>query len=46
MAIVKVHAPNGLWEHKTGINITNVTCSSDSVVLIGPGQYDLNVFLF
>jgi putative oxidoreductase len=47
MAIVKVHAPNGLWSTANGYeyNLTLVAVSI-GMALIGPGQYALDAFLF
>src|SRR5574342_582144 len=47
MAIVKVHAPNGLWATANGYeyNLTLLAIAI-GVVLTGPGQYALDVFLF
>ncbi|WP_342043384.1 DoxX family protein [Bacillus sp. OTU2372] len=47
MAIVKVHAPNGLWATANGYeyNLTLLAIAI-GVALIGPGQYALDAFLF
>jgi len=47
MAIVKVHAPNGLWATSNGYEY-NLTLLSVAIgiALIGPGQYALDAFLF
>ncbi|MFB7141789.1 DoxX family protein [Gottfriedia sp. NPDC056225] len=47
MAIIKVHAPNGLWATSNGYeyNLTLVAVAI-GVALIGPGQYALDTFLF
>lgn len=47
MAIVKVHAPNGLWSTANGYeyNLTLLVVAI-SMALIGPGQYALDAFLF
>ena len=47
MAIVKVHAPNGLWSTANGYeyNLT-VIAVAIGIALIGPGQYSLDSFLF
>ncbi|PAE37851.1 DoxX family protein [Bacillus sp. 7884-1] len=47
MAIVKVHAPNGLWSTANGYEY-NLTLLSVAIgiALIGPGQYALDSFLF
>jgi putative oxidoreductase len=47
MAIVKVHAPNGLWATANGYEY-NLTLLSVAIgiALIGPGQYALDSFLF
>ncbi|MGG1674757.1 DoxX family protein [Neobacillus sp. NRS-1170] len=46
MAIVKVHAPNGLWATANGYeyNLTLLAVAI-GVALIGPGQYALDAFL-
>ena len=47
MAIVKVHAPNGLWATENGYEYNlNLNCGDIGVALIGPGQYALDAFLF
>jgi putative oxidoreductase len=47
MAIVKVHAPNGLWATANGyeFNLTLLAVAI-GVALIGPGQFALDAFLF
>jgi len=47
MAIVKVHAPNGLWATSNGYeyNLTLLAVAI-GIALIGPGQYALDTFLF
>lgn len=47
MAIVKVHAPNGLWSTANGYeyNLTLMAVAI-GVALIGPGTYALDAFLF
>jgi len=47
MAIVKVHAQNGLWSTSNGYeyNLTLIAVAL-GIALIGPGQYALDVFLF
>src|SRR4051794_12939374 len=47
MAIVKVHAPNGLWATANGyeFNLTLIAVAI-GVALIGPGKYALDSFLF
>lgn len=47
MAIIKVHAPNGLWVTANGYEY-NLTLFSVAigVALIGPGQYALDALLF
>ncbi|MEK3856560.1 DoxX family protein [Cytobacillus sp. FSL H8-0458] len=47
MAIIKVHAPNGLWATANGYeyNLTLLTVAI-GVALIGPGQYAFDAFLF
>jgi putative oxidoreductase len=47
MAIVKVHAPNGLWSTANGYenNLTLLTVAI-GIAFIGPGQYALDAFLF
>ncbi|WML58520.1 DoxX family protein [Neobacillus sp. PS2-9] len=47
MAIVKVHAPNGLWATSNGYeyNLTIVAVAI-GVALIGPGKYALDIFFF
>jgi putative oxidoreductase len=47
MAIVKVHAPNGLWATSNGyeFNLTLLAVAI-GVALIGPGQYALDAFIF
>ena len=47
MAIVKVHAPNGLWVTSNGYeyNLTLLAVAI-GIALIGPGQYALDTFLF
>src|SRR3954453_15601004 len=46
MAIVKVHAPNGLWATSNGYeyNLTLLAVAI-SIALIGPGEYALDAFL-
>lgn len=46
MAIVKVHAPNGLWAAANGYeyNLTLLAVAI-GVALIGPGQYALDKFI-
>jgi len=47
MAIVKVHAPNGLWATANGYeyNLTLISVAI-GIALIGPGKYALDAFLF
>jgi putative oxidoreductase len=47
MAIIKVHAPNGLWSTANGYEY-NLTLLAVAIgmALIGPGQYALDAFLF
>ncbi|PEK99095.1 DoxX family protein [Bacillus sp. AFS017336] len=47
MAIIKVHAPNGLWATSNGYeyNLTLLAVAI-GVALIGPGQYALDTILF
>jgi len=47
MAIIKVHAPNGIWATSNGYeyNLTLLVVAI-SVVLTGPGKYALDTFLF
>jgi len=47
MAIIKVHAANGLWATSNGYeyNLTLLAVSI-GIALIGPGQYALDAFLF
>ncbi|WP_066400517.1 DoxX family protein [Neobacillus mesonae] len=47
MAIVKVHAPNGLWATSNGYeyNLTLLAVAI-GIALIGPGQYALDSFIF
>jgi putative oxidoreductase len=47
MAIVKVHAPNGLWATSNGYeyNLTLVAVAI-GVALTGPGKYALDIFFF
>ena len=47
MAIVKVHAPNGLWATSNGYeyNLTLLAVAI-SIALIGPGKYALDIFFF
>jgi putative oxidoreductase len=47
MAIIKVHAPNGLWSTANGYeyNLTLLVVAV-GMALIGPGQYALDAFLF
>ncbi|MGE6613328.1 DoxX family protein [Peribacillus sp. NPDC076916] len=47
MAIVKVHAPNGLWATANGYeyNLTLLAVAI-GIALVGPGQYALDSFLF
>ncbi|MEH7331790.1 DoxX family protein [Neobacillus drentensis] len=47
MAIIKVHAPNGLWNTSNGyeFNLTLLAVAI-GVALIGPGKYALDAFLF
>ncbi|MGM0878669.1 MAG: DoxX family protein [Bacillota bacterium] len=47
MAIVKVHAPNGLWATTNGYeyNLTLLAVAI-GIALIGAGQYSLDAFLF
>ncbi|WP_028390926.1 DoxX family protein [Bacillus cihuensis] len=46
MAIVKVHAPNGLWATVNGYeyNLTLLAVAI-GIALVGPGQYALDSFL-
>ncbi|PFO06583.1 oxidoreductase [Bacillus sp. AFS076308] len=47
MAILKVHAPNGLWATANGYeyNLTLLAIAI-GIALIGPGQYAVDAFLF
>ncbi|WML53252.1 DoxX family protein [Neobacillus sp. PS3-12] len=47
MAIIKVHAPNGLWATANGYeyNLTLLAVAI-GIALIGPGQYALDALLF
>ena len=47
MAIVKVHASNGLWATANGYeyNLT-LLAAAIGIALIGPGQFALDAFLF
>jgi putative oxidoreductase len=47
MAIIKVHAANGLWATSNGYEF-NLTLLAVAIgmALIGPGQYALDAFLF
>ncbi|WP_163103072.1 DoxX family protein [Peribacillus alkalitolerans] len=47
MAIVKVHAPNGLWATSNGYEY-NLTLLAVAIgtVLMGPGRYAVDPFLF
>ena len=47
MAIIKVHAANGLWNTSNGyeFNLTLLAVAI-GVALIGPGKYALDAFLF
>lgn len=47
IAIVKVHAPNGLWATSNGYeyNLTLLVVAV-GIALIGAGQYSLDTFLF
>jgi putative oxidoreductase len=47
MAIVKVHAPNGLWATSNGYeyNLTLLAVAI-GIALIGPGRYAIDTFLF
>jgi putative oxidoreductase len=47
MAIIKVHAPNGLWATANGYeyNLTVLTVAI-GIAFIGPGQYAFDAFLF
>lgn len=47
MAIIKVHAPNGLWATTNGYeyNLTLLAVAV-GIALIGPGQYALDAILF
>ncbi|QQT00343.1 DoxX family protein [Peribacillus psychrosaccharolyticus] len=47
MAIMKVHAPNGLWATSNGYeyNLTLLAVAI-GIALIGPGEYALDAFLF
>ncbi|MFF3023836.1 DoxX family protein [Gottfriedia sp. NPDC057948] len=47
MAIIKVHAPNGIWATSNGYeyNLTLLVVAI-GVVLTGPGKYALDTFLF
>ncbi|MDR6121083.1 putative oxidoreductase [Bacillus sp. SLBN-46] len=47
MAIVKVHAPNGLWATSNGYeyNLTLLAVAI-GIALIGPGKYALDIFFF
>jgi len=47
MAIVKVHAPNGLWATENGYEYNLILIAvTIGVALTGPGQYALDSFLF
>jgi len=47
MAIVKVHAPNGLWATENGYEYNLILIAvTIGVALTGPGQYALDAFLF
>jgi putative oxidoreductase len=47
MAIIKVHAPNGLWSTANGYEYNLILLAvAIGMALIGPGQYALDVFLF
>lgn len=47
MAIIKVHAANGLWATSNGyeFNLTLLAVAI-GIALVGPGQYALDAFLF
>ncbi|MFT8320051.1 MAG: DoxX family protein [Bacillus sp. (in: firmicutes)] len=47
MAIIKVHAPNGLWSTANGYeyNLTLLAVAI-GIAMIGPGKYALDAFLF
>ncbi|PFH91346.1 DoxX family protein [Bacillus sp. AFS088145] len=47
MAIIKVHAPNGIWATSNGYeyNLTLLVVAI-SIVLTGPGKYALDTILF
>ncbi|WP_079504746.1 DoxX family protein [Mesobacillus jeotgali] len=47
MAIVKVHAPNGLWSTSNGYeyNLTLIAVAV-GLALIGPGKYAIDAILF
>lgn len=47
MAIVKVHAPNGIWATSNGyeFNLTLIAVAI-GLALIGPGRFALDAFLF
>jgi putative oxidoreductase len=47
MAIIKVHAPNGLWATANGYeyNLTLLAVAI-GIALVGPGQYALDSLLF
>lgn len=47
MAIVKVHAPNGLWSTSNGYeyNLTLIAVTV-GLALIGPGKYAIDAILF
>jgi putative oxidoreductase len=47
MAIVKVHAPNGLWATANGYEYNLILIAvTIGVALTGPGQFALDAFLF
>ena len=47
MAIVKVHAPNGLWATENGYEYNLILIAvTIGVALTGAGQYALDAFLF
>ena len=47
IAIVKVHAPNGLWSTENGYEYhLTVIAAVIGVALIGAGQYSIDAFLF
>jgi putative oxidoreductase len=47
VAIIKVHAPNGIWATANGYeyNLT-ILAVAIGIALVGPGQYGLDSFLF